>query len=193
MLTLNESLEQVFVTSDTHFGHTNIIGYANRPFSDVKEMDECLIENWNSVVGKNQHVFHLGDFAFGNVEYQRKILSRLNGKIHFVRGNHDHNHPEGFDNLPDIIELKTQGRLWVLSHYAFRVWNCSHRGAINLYGHSHGCLADDPNLQAMDVGVDSIAELFAHPHRLQENYKPVSLAWVVECMAAIKKPFVQPF
>jgi calcineurin-like phosphoesterase family protein len=193
MLKLTTPLEQVFVTSDTHFGHTNIIDYASRPFLDSKEMDECLIDNWNSVVRKNQTVFHLGDFAFGNVDYQRKILSKLNGDIHFVRGNHDHNHPLGVDNLPDIIELKTGGRLWVLSHYAFRVWNCSHRGAINLYGHSHGCLKDDPKMQAIDVGVDAIAEAFANPFRRPEDYKPVSLAWVVEYMATIKEPFAPPF
>lgn len=79
----------VYLISDTHFGHKNIISYCNRPFSSVEEMDKTLIKNWNSVVKKEDTVYHLGDFAFGNKEFTQKIVKQLNGYIRLVLGNHD--------------------------------------------------------------------------------------------------------
>ena len=57
--------EHTFFTSDTHFGHANIINLCNRPFKDVNHMNDMLVENWNSVVSDDDTVFHLGDFALG--------------------------------------------------------------------------------------------------------------------------------
>lgn len=69
-----------FIISDTHFGHANIIDYCNRPFRDVFDMDETLIRNWNEVVGKDDLVYHLGDFAFHkDKEDLMGLLSRLHG------------------------------------------------------------------------------------------------------------------
>ena len=51
-----EPRQKIFVTSDLHFGHRNILKFCNRPFSDIKEMSEKLISNWNEVVGKNDIV-----------------------------------------------------------------------------------------------------------------------------------------
>ena len=56
---------RVFFTSDTHFNHTNIIRFCNRPFKDVIHMNETIIANWNSVVGPDDIIFHLGDFCLG--------------------------------------------------------------------------------------------------------------------------------
>jgi len=75
-------------TSDTHFGHANIIRYSNRPYDTTEEHDEALIANWNFSVQPNDEVYHLGDFSFGNKAME--ILPRLNGIIHLIKGNHDH-------------------------------------------------------------------------------------------------------
>lgn len=75
-----------FVTSDLHLGHENIILYCNRPFKNITEMDYTLINNWNSVVAWDDTVIHVGDFSFGN---SQNYISRLNGNIIFIKGNHD--------------------------------------------------------------------------------------------------------
>jgi calcineurin-like phosphoesterase family protein len=173
----------VWFTADTHFGHANIIKYSNRPFKNVQEHDSELIKRWNSKVGKNDKVFHLGDFCWWRHPdplFGRMILDSLNGDIEFIRGNHDPSlgqmkklyayrnvnvHELLEIGLPDDSEecLKNNGhRPVVLCHYGMRVWNRSHHGAFHLYGHSHGGLKNDHgNLMSgyeftlsLDVGVD---------------------------------------
>ena len=80
---------KIYVISDTHFNHTNIIKYCNRPFSSINEMNETIINNWNDIVCKNDIVYHLGDFYLGNKFDLRDIVSKLNGNIYLIRGNHD--------------------------------------------------------------------------------------------------------
>ena len=86
-----------YFTSDTHFGHKNIIELAKRPYTDCETMDEALIANWNSRVNPNDTVWHLGDFAWKKSIGPESYLKRLNGKISLVWGNHD---PETVRNLP---------------------------------------------------------------------------------------------
>lgn len=59
---------KVWFTADTHFGHRNILKHCDRPFGSVKEMDEALIAMWNAVVGLNDDVWHLGDFAYRSAQ-----------------------------------------------------------------------------------------------------------------------------
>lgn len=68
------------IISDTHFSHEKIISLGERPFSSVREMDEALIKNWNSVVPKDGIVLHLGDFAHDSVSRERirEIREQLN-------------------------------------------------------------------------------------------------------------------
>lgn len=74
---------KIWFTSDTHFSAERTRLYSRRPFDTVEEMDEVLINNWNSVVGKDDIVYHLGDF--GNYD----IAKRLNGHINLVFGNYE--------------------------------------------------------------------------------------------------------
>jgi calcineurin-like phosphoesterase family protein len=76
-------------TSDTHFCHANIIKYSNRPFASVEQMNEALIQRWNSCVKPTDSVIHLGDYGLGGLENCLPILSRLNGRKYLVPGNHD--------------------------------------------------------------------------------------------------------
>jgi len=78
----------IFLTSDQHYGHDNIIKYSSRPFSCIEEMHEVFIENHNSVVSKTSTVFHLGDFSL-SFSAMETILPRLNGIHYLIAGNHD--------------------------------------------------------------------------------------------------------
>lgn len=75
----------VWFISDTHFGHTNIIKYCNRPYRNTYEMDTDIIIKWNNNIKNNDLVFHLGDFSFRPEKY----IGRLNGNIILIKGNHD--------------------------------------------------------------------------------------------------------
>jgi len=181
-------LKKIFFTSDTHFGHTNVIKYSNRPFPSIWEHDKALIKNWNDVVGKEDDVYHLGDFSLTGTGRTIQILSQLNGKIHLLRGNHDKVTRKAgvsiyFEWIKDYYELPIQenekghNHKIVLSHYAFRVWNKSHWGSWNLFGHSHGSLDTSNSGLQLDVGVDD------------NNYTPVSYRQVKEMMAKKKTMF----
>lgn len=155
-----------YFTSDTHLGHANIIKHAKRPFASVEEMDEALIRNWNTVVKPGDTVYHLGDFSWGATD-AATYLRRLNGNIHIVFGNHDkpvRKIAHLFKSAQDLLEVSVEAQRITLCHYAMRVWNKSHHGAWQLYGHSHGSLPDNPNALSCDVGVDCW------------SYTPVSMA-----------------
>ncbi len=159
----------VFFTSDTHFMHANIVEYCNRPFNTVDEMDEEIIKRWNKMVGEDDVVFHLGDFCFGSEKSWRYLISRLNGMIYLVAGNHDKNITmDHFVDVDQIMNIMVQGddemdddQRITLCHYPMISWYQSHRGAWQFFGHVHGGLIDDgfsyaPKLtpNQLDVGVD---------------------------------------
>ena len=161
-------MSNIFFTADTHFNHGNIIKYCNRPFSDSKEMDEVLIENWNRVVKTTDTVYHLGDFGFLRTpEAVFSYRKKLNGAIVLIVGSHDRRSVMqsslGFLRIFDLYTLRTSANDIVLCHWAMRTWHKSYHGSWHLYGHSHGRLADFPDSLSMDVGVDVC------------NYTPMSL------------------
>lgn len=151
-----------FFTSDVHFCHANSIKYCNRPFSTVEEMDEALINNWNNIIKPNDTIWSLGDFAFCRIEKIEQILKKLNGKKHFIFGNHckemrkhaSYLKNEGLlEYFADYKEIKINNIFVVLCHYPMRAWNKSHYGSYMLHGHCHGTLP--PFGTSVDVGVDS--------------------------------------
>lgn len=84
-------MPKYWFTSDLHLGHAKIIDYTNRPFTSVGEMDSKLIKNWNSRVGDDDLVFHIGDFCFKGEKKFQDYRNQLAGNIIFIRGNHDKN------------------------------------------------------------------------------------------------------
>lgn len=175
---------KIWFTSDLHFGHKNIIGYCNRPWSNVEEMDEGLITNWNDRVDSKDTVYIVGDISFHRQKGKtQEILSRLKGAINLVRGNHDKSLQSEEDlkrfgfvkdmytvRVKDVTANRGEQRI-VLCHYAMKVWDMAHHGAWQLYGHSHGSLPDDLNMLSIDVGVDS------------HGWKPISYEEVKAIMA----------
>lgn len=153
-----------YFTSDTHFWHRNIIKYSNRPFDSVEEMNEAIIDNWNSVVGPDDTVFHLGDVALGPWSEWAGTLSRLNGYKILVVGNHerifkgekpkmqerfaDFYHDffdEVVDNYPKFV--LSDGSIVNLSHFPYEAdhmeearymaYRLEDKGVPLIHGHTH--------------------------------------------------------
>ena len=112
-----------FFTADTHFYHSRIIKYCNRPFAPdvpmteeerdvwnknvgVPLMNEHMIQIWNETVGVNDTVRIVGDFAFGSKTQQAEILSRLNGTKILIWGNHDYLKPKQYTSIVGFVEFK---------------------------------------------------------------------------------------
>lgn len=176
------SAKNTFFTSDTHFGHANIIRLCNRPFKDVEEMNEKLVENWNRVVPEDGTVFHLGDFAFGGSSVWNSIIPRLNGHINLIIGNHDRkNLRQGYMSFFDMVvpqlQIEIEDTSIYLNHYPFLCYGGSYRGVWQLFGHVHsGPQADGLDISRLrvllptqyDVGVDN------------NNFTPISYREVKE-------------
>lgn len=133
-------MAEIWVTSDTHFGHENIIGYGQRPFSDVYDMDETLIERWNKVVKEGDKVYHLGDVWMGNGERAYKNLRRLKGKKRLVLGNHDDPRSaplQAFQKIYLFRSFKDFGLM--LTHVPVHPGSIirAGEGSINVHGHIH--------------------------------------------------------
>ena len=114
-------MNNVFLTSDTHFGHTNVIRYCNRPFKTIEEMNEALIARWNSRVSVCSTVYHLGDFAMGPRQDLQPFRKALNGKIILIKGNHDRSKlamlEAGFDEVRNELYVEEKGIKAYLRHH----------------------------------------------------------------------------
>lgn len=140
----------IYFISDTHFGHKGALnwpGNAARKFKDVDEMNEYMIEKWNSVVTDEDEVYFLGDFAYKCSKNKAlEMFYRLNGKKHLIKGNHDSRLASKFtDEWESISDLKTikyikdngcEQRI-VLCHYPIYSWDGKFQGSIHLHGHLH--------------------------------------------------------
>lgn len=136
-----------FVYSDSHFYHSRILEYENRPFKDVDEMNMELVCRWNSVVGPKDTVYHLGDFGLGKKEDLRYILSLMNGTKVLIRGNHDRGPNAmlevGFESVHSSWQMVRGGK------HIYMVHNPDHYKTIVrwhhdfvLYGHLHSRRVD---------------------------------------------------
>ncbi len=161
----------IYFISDTHFSHTNIIKYCNRPFRNVEEMNETIINNWNSIVGKNDTVYHLGDFALYNNEL-KDLVSKLNGKIYLIRGNHDRK-TVTFYNKAGLEVIPTQTKLdeykLILSHRPLMDSQIP-KGYINIHGHIHNKLIQDEldeNIYSRDKHINVSVDVI--------DFKPINI------------------
>lgn len=151
--------------ADPHFGHQAMMGFCpeTRPFASVHEMDQAIIDRVNERVSKSDILYILGDFAFGKDEaHIKRCFHSLNGRKVLIIGNHDVDRDGAlkpvlatlpWDQAPvhSLITSDNGTRLF-LAHYAHRAWPGQHKGAIHLYGHSHGRLPQWA--RSRDVGLD---------------------------------------
>lgn len=140
-------VRKIFVTSDLHFGHYGILKHAKRPFKTLTEMHNTIIDNWNSVVSKNDIVYVLGDIAYrGNAD---ELIKKLNGEIRLIIGNHDKGLSKNI--IPyqrNYEEINVDNTLYILFHYPLCTWNGIYKNSVHLHGHVHtsGKPWETPNL-----------------------------------------------
>lgn len=130
-----------FYISDWHYGHKNVLGFDNRPFTNTEQMNEELIRRWNSVVSAGDLVYILGDMFWCTPKIAAPIMEQLNGQKILVKGNHDRWHDSKFDKLfvkiDEYMEIEDEGRNVVLCHYPIPCFKNHFYGWIHLYGHVH--------------------------------------------------------
>lgn len=177
---------KVFFTGCTHLGHENIIKLANRPFSNVEEMNETLIERWNERVKPGNIVFHLGDVCWGD---PLPFFKRLNGQKFVIIGNHDEESRlrrcRGFGLTETKIyhEIKTGGSRLVLFHYPIDDWNGRWRGSIHLHCHTHSPQFRNPSLPPTEMASGFPPDILCNRFNVGVDacdFAPVSLDQILD-------------
>lgn len=153
---------RTFITADQHFGHQNVIRFADRPYVDAWQMDEDLIKRHNRVVGPRDLVYMLGDICYrASLDKANELISRLHGRKILIRGNHDKSYdPALFEDMLDLTEIKYDDKRIVLCHYPLLEWKGSQRGSYHFHGHQHNHTSYNLEMRAQgihryDVGVDA--------------------------------------
>lgn len=158
-----------YYIADTHFFHENLLGnsdFSPRPFKDIYEMNDVMVDSWCSRVKENDEVFHLGDIAFhpdyeGGYPEIFQLLNHLPGKITFIKGNHD---PRSLFNYLNAQDRKGKfsfhdvGMIQKLNHHQFFLTHYPlllgiSKNSINLHGHIHHSMV--PLKENINVGVDA--------------------------------------
>lgn len=159
----------IWFISDTHFGHSNIIKYCDRPFSSVEEMDEILIQNWNEVVRDQDIIYHLGDVYFG--VKGRAVLARLKGRKRLILGNHDNGKDQNllkhFQKILVWRVFRDEGLL--LSHVPVHPVSLHFKNFVgkNVHGHTHNSWVNDEKHTYINVCVENT------------DYRPVNIESIV--------------
>lgn len=174
-------MAKIYVVADTHFGHGNIIKFLNdsgeiirqhpegRPFVNVHEHDELIIQRWNEVVKPEDHVYHLGDVAINKQIIKHGLCNRLLGHKRLVRGNHDicdtRDYIEGgFQEIFGVRVFHKEG--FILSHIPIHPKSIK-PGWVNVHGHLHS------NIVRLDNGLpDERYRCVSIDHT---DYKPILL------------------
>ena len=141
---------KIFLFSDPHFGHKNMA--IKRGFETVEEHDEHIVEKWNSVVGKRDVVYLLGDITMEKANYD--ILDRLNGWKKVILGNHDkpQHIPELLKHVNSVCSM-FQLKGCMLTHCPIHPFE-SNRFKLNIHGHVHDKTLDD--IRYFNVSAENI-------------------------------------
>ena len=91
----------VYLIGNCQFGRASVIEENKRPFENILDMNEEMIQRWNAVVTENDDVIHIGNFAW-DPSTAEEVLGKLNGrKIHLLPAEYDH----------AVLDLQARGML----------------------------------------------------------------------------------
>ena len=160
-----------FFFSDPHFGHRNIIEYCHRPFKDVDEMNEVILQRYNETVRDDSLVFFVGDMSFGRGSLAPKLwLSILKGSIIYIKGSHDHGiRPTNLSTCFHRYHFAHAGIHFQVAHIP--TWESIHGWSDWLiHGHTHSTVMLDKAHHKICVCVEAT------------DYRPVSLEKILEAI-----------
>lgn len=160
-------MSRVFITSDLHFGHSNILKFnpATRQFRDVEHMNSEMVRMWNETVSDGDLVYILGDVAFCNENKAAGIMRSLNGRKILIQGNHDSKlvkhraFAECFEEIHVYHTINHNGQRICMFHYPIHEWDQCHRGAIQFHGHVHGKPTGLERYRVRDAGMDATGKV----------------------------------
>ena len=169
---------RIWVLSDPHFNHENVIRYSNRPYASVREMDEAIIANWNRVVDDEDLVLCLGDFCFGTKDNIPYYTQRLKGRKILIKGNHDRSRrlyfEAGFkDVMSDFVLNPGQARNKTTILFSHKPRMGLRSDVNNIHGHIHDQQLDPTYFDLnhfFNVSVENI------------NYTPIDLQEIIKRM-----------
>lgn len=138
----------IYLSSDLHLGHDREFIWKVRGFNSVEEMNETIIEHFNSIIAPSDDLYILGDLMLGNNEVGMNCLRRINGRLHIVWGNHDTDkRKELYRTLPSFVEdgpaltLRYNKYNFFMCHYPALTGNLEKESlkqmTLCLYGHTH--------------------------------------------------------
>lgn len=166
-------MSTTWISSDFHYNHKNLVkGTTNwnikdicRPFDNLKDHNDWIVDDINSKAKPNDTLYFLGDWSFGGIEFIEEFRNRVNVKtIHLILGNHDHhierntnNVRKHFTTVQNYLELDYNGTKVVLFHFPLETWHGLHRGSIHIFGHQHSDRVGKG--RKMDVGFDAKGQM----------------------------------
>ena len=167
-----------FFVSDTHFFHESILS-TRKLFGSIEEHDNTIVQNWNSVVGKCDRVYHLGDVVLGagSLHENKRVitlLSKLNGKKTLTLGNHDSRakievYRCFFDNIVGSLKFKGD---FICQHFPVHPQQLVERFRANIHGHTHS-----KNIELLDGRRDP---RYVNVSLEQIGYTPISFEVIKE-------------
>ena len=156
---------KTWITSDTHWGHQNIMKFCPvsraRFRNDVDYMNEAMVREWNDLIEPADLVYILGDVAFLPAQKAAEYMKRCNGTKILVEGNHDRkalNDPtfrKCFKEVHKYLDINYNGTKVVMFHYPIAEWDQMHRGAVHFHGHLHGGTSGMEKFRCRDMGMDA--------------------------------------
>jgi len=184
----NTSEREVYVCSDPHYSHKNLIkslssweSGAHRDFKSIPHHNDTLVNNINNLVKKEDVLFILGDVAFGGHENVRALMDRIIvDEVHLIYGNHDRhiiNNRDGirncFTSSHKQLDIMIDNDQFVLFHYPILEWENCHKGSYHLYGHQHNLPQNrfSNRGRSMDVGFDGHPEF--RPYHIKREIIPL--------------------
>ena len=166
---------RTWITSDLHFGHTNIMKFCPqsraRFKNDVGYMNEQMVLEWNSIVGERDLVYILGDVAFCPAQKAAEYMNRCNGRKILVEGNHDKKALKDptfracFEEVHKYLDINYGGHKIVMLHYPIAEWDQMHRGSLHFHGHLHGGTSGMEKYRCRDMGMDATGMIVVEMER----------------------------